>query len=87
MPPLIEITCPVMYAAPSEHRNATTAATSSGLPSRRIGIMRITSSTGTFAIISVSIRPGATLFTVIWRFASSCASARVAPMSPALEAA
>mgnify|MGYP003693651921 CR=1 FL=1 len=36
--------------------------------------------------MSVSIRPGATQFTVMLRLASSIASALVAPMIPALAA-
>lgn len=45
------------------------------------------SSTGTWAsIMSVSIRPGATQLTVIWRLASSTARALAAPIRPALDA-
>ena len=36
--------------------------------------------------MSVSMRPGATAFTVTLRFATSFASERVAPMRPALAA-
>jgi hypothetical protein len=36
--------------------------------------------------MSVSIRPGAIALTVMFRFASSCASERVAPISPAFAA-
>jgi hypothetical protein len=38
------------------------------------------------SIMSVAIRPGATQLTVILRFASSSASALVAPMMPAFAA-
>ncbi len=37
-PPLTRKTCPVMYAAPGPARNATAAATSSGVPTRASGI-------------------------------------------------
>ena len=80
------MTWPVMYAALSLTRKNTRSATSRGCPRRRIGMSGSTWSSGTSLIISVSISPGATAFTVISRFASSCASERVAPMMPALAA-
>ena len=43
-PPLTEMTCRVTYAASGEKRNATTPATSSGVPNRRMGIAAFTSS-------------------------------------------
>ncbi len=39
------------------------------------------------AVIAVSMKPGATRFTVTPRLATSCASAFVSPASPALAAA
>jgi len=47
---------------------------------------RISSAESSSPDMSVSISPGATQFTVIARFASSTASALVAPMTPALAA-
>jgi hypothetical protein len=85
-PPFTPMTWPVMYEARSLARNATTSATSSGRPTRCIGIIGSTMSIGRPSIISVSITPGATQFTVIFRFASSFESAFVAPMMPAFAA-
>ncbi|MNY28637.1 hypothetical protein D3C86_1626230 [compost metagenome] len=62
------------------------AATSSGVPMRRAGIIFSASSRTCSSTISVSISPGATQLTVMWRLASSMASALVAPMMPALAA-
>src|SRR5207244_935292 len=39
-PPSTDTTSPVMYAASSLRRNATNAATSSGVPARRSGVVR-----------------------------------------------
>ena len=69
------------------HQERHAAATSSAVPTRCIGIsFRISSSGTCSSTMSVSISPGATQLTVIWRFASSTASALVAPMMPALAA-
>ena len=63
------------------------SATSAGSPRRRIGISLVSSSTRRSASsMSVSMRPGATAFTVTLRLASSCASERVAPIRPAFAA-
>ena len=87
IPPLTDRTWLVMYDAPSEYKNATAAATSSGVPIRRNGTIAARASRSAPASISVSIHPGATQFTVIRRFASSSASDFVAPISPAFDAA
>ena len=39
------------------------------------------------SVIGVSMKPGATTFTVTWRGATSCASDLLMPISPALAAA
>src|SRR5437868_2151153 len=44
-PPSTASTCPVMKPAPSEHRKATAAATSSAVPSRLIGVSLTSSPT------------------------------------------
>ena len=76
-----------MYDASGDIRNATAAATSSGVPTRCAGIAFRISSIGTCSsTMSVSISPGATQLTVICRLASSTASALVAPMMPAFAA-
>ena len=75
-----------MYAASSEARKPTTAATSSGLPKRPTGTSFFSSSSGNSLVISVCIKPGATAFTVILRGATSCAKAFVAPINAALAA-
>ena len=67
-------------------RKRTSLATSDGSPSRRIGINLDRSSTGICLIMSVSMRPGATAFTVTLRLATSLASDRVAPIRPAFAA-
>ena len=66
------------------------SATSSQVPNRPRGIERRNSSwslAGNFAVISVSMKPGATAFTVIPREATSRATALVNPRMPALVAA
>src|SRR5512142_1415433 len=86
-PPFTARTCRVMYDASGLIRKRTAEATSSGVPVRSMGIALRICSTGTSgSSMSVSIRPGATQFTVILRFASSTASAVAAPMTPALDA-
>ena len=78
IPPLTDITCPVMYDASSEQRNRTTFATSSGLPILPMGMMFLIISTGASLIMSVSMSPGATTFTRIPFFAISDAMDRLA---------
>ena len=66
-PPLTPQTWPVMYAEASAARKATTRATSSGRPMRRVGIVASNDAitfAGTAAVISVSISPGVTALTV-----------------------
>src|SRR5690606_9407035 len=90
MPPLTARTCPVIYAASSDARKHTAAATSSGDPIRPTGICADQSvwapSVSDF-VISVSISPGATTFTVTLREATSRARALLKPIRPAFDAA
>ena len=85
-PPSIEMTWRVTYAARSDIKYATSAATSSGVPKRRTGIISNIRSLSCAPSSMLSINPGATQLTVILRFASSSASAFVAPMTPAFAA-
>ena len=80
------MTFPVIYAASSDTKNETAAATSSGFPKRCIGIMRDISFWSKSAVISVSMKPGATAFTVTFRFAISFANAFVPAITPPLAA-
>src|SRR6478752_1671157 len=68
-PPLTPMTCPVMYAAASEHRNAVMPAMSSPVPSRRAGMNWLSISSGArwlrawaARIIGVSMMKGGTVF-------------------------
>jgi len=79
-----------MYPERSDARNETSPATSSGRPMRPIGMARCNSSrtaSGSVPVMSVVMYPGATALTVMDRSASSLATAKVIPMSPALAAA
>ena len=70
IPPLTARTCPVIYAASSDARKHTAAATSSTVPKRASGIWADQSACALSAIarvMSVSINPGATTLTVIVR--------------------
>src|SRR5215208_7201816 len=90
IPPLTARTCPVIYDASSDARKHTAAATSSGVPSRPSGICSVQSCFAPPAmarVISVSMSPGATTFTVMLRDATSRASALQKPIRPAFEAA
>ncbi len=88
MPPLTEMTCAVTYAASSDTRNDTTAATSSGEPRRFMGTSRsIAFASKRPAVIGVPMMPGATEFTVMPRVATSSASALVAEFRAPLAAA
>src|SRR5690606_9196413 len=74
MAPLIPITCPLIYAARSEARNATSSATSSARPARCIGTICLTTAgSNRPSAIPVSMIPGATELTVMPRDASSSA--------------
>lgn len=75
-----------MYEASGPSRKATTPATSSTVPMRRMGIIARACSSTSSLTISVSIRPGATQLTVMSRLASSMASDLVAAITPALAA-
>ena len=90
MPPLTARTCPVIYDASSEARKHTAAATSSGVPSRFKRNLRrplVARPSVIARVMSVSISPGATAFTVMLREATSCASAFANPIRPAFDAA
>ena len=90
MPPFTANTCPVIYADSSDARKQTAAATSSAVPSRLSGIcvsIAEWADSSTAVVMSVSIIPGATTFTVMPRLATSRASAFENPTSPALDAA
>ena len=79
-----------MYDASSDAKNATARATSCGVPARPAGMpehMKSLAACGMAAVISVSIKPGATALTVMPRDATSRASDLVIPMRPALLAA
>jgi hypothetical protein len=79
-----------MYDAPGPARKRTTGAMSSGLPSRPSAICPMSAfraASGSSAVMSVSMYPGATALTRTPRPASSLATALVRPMSPALDAA
>src|SRR5205814_1589762 len=81
---------PVIYPAASEHRKATVAPTSSGLPSRASGTSAARSarrSSGRASSMAVAMGPGATRLQVTLREASSRATDRVSPRRPALAAA
>jgi hypothetical protein len=64
----------------------THSATSSGRPNRRAGISLVISGS-TSVVMSVSINPGTTAFTVIPFRATSAAADRVKAMRPPLAAA
>src|SRR5699024_7468146 len=90
MPPSTHRTWPVMYAAPGPARKATASATSSGRPVRPAGTApraACLAASGMAAVISVSMKPGATALTVTPRAANSLARLLVRPISPALLAA
>ena len=68
----------------------TTPATSSGVANRPAGMFRLYSawvSSGSSAVMSVSMNPGATTFAVMPRPPSSRVSERAKPTSPLLELA
>src|SRR5439155_11164729 len=86
-PPERSYTAPVENEHSSEDSHATSAATSSGLPTRPIGIFATSMSTVERSICwssSVPITAGATALTRIPWVATSLASALVSPMTPAL---
>src|SRR5687767_6867984 len=90
MPPFTASTCPVIYAASSEARKQTAAATSRGAPRRPRGMADAQSACALSVIalvMSVSMRPGVTTFTVMLRDATSRAIALLNPINPAFDAA
>jgi hypothetical protein len=79
-PPFTPITCRVMQPrTSSDMRKSTAAATSSGCRPGSWGIYLQRFFRIEWLVVSVSISPGATQFTVMRRLASSAASALVAP--------
>ncbi len=82
----MDITSPVIYPALSEARKPISSATSSGLPKRWLGMVFLSVATSRPSVMSVSMKPGATAFTVTFFLATSCASAFVAAMMPPLAA-
>ena len=84
------MTAPEMYAASSDAIQATTPATSSAVAKRPAGMLRLYSacvSSGRAAVMSVSMKPGATTFAVMPRAPSSRVIDRAMPTSPAFDAA
>ena len=80
----------ITYVDPNGHlQNTSVRATSSGVPRRSTGVSSARaalSSAVKLAIMSVSITPGATQFTVMPEGPSSLASALVRPITPAFAA-
>lgn len=90
-PPLTPMICPVIQAASSEQRKATTRATSSGSPMRPMADMEascpMVSSVLPKVKSSVRVGPGATALTVIFLGPTSLAKIRVNWSTAALVAA
>src|ERR1700723_2443250 len=99
-PPATAMLCPVMLALLRRHSQRTVSATSSGVTSRRWGLCDTNSASAcasprpVFAVIlatavrtrSVSVYPGHTALTVMFRRAVSSATARVSPITPCFDA-
>src|SRR5919108_2197661 len=86
-PPERSYTAPVVKVHSSDASQATSVATSAGVPTRPIGILATSMSTVSFVICwssSVPITAGATACTRMPRVATSLASALVSPITPAL---
>ena len=80
-------TAPVTYEAASLHRKATTAATSSGVPKRAMGVAAASRSrraSGRASVMAVATGPGSTTLTVTLRVATSRAIERLRPTRPGL---
>ena len=77
---------PVMYAAPSDARNATSSATSSGSPKRPSEIPFLSSSSLSSLVMSVLMKPGAMAFTVMFLMPTSFDRAFVAAIIAPLAA-
>src|SRR5919202_6460362 len=86
LPPSTTSDAPVMYDAPSDARNATAFATSSGVPGRPRGVWRPASSSAG-SDEAVAIQPGATEFAVTPVRPYSSAIVRIIPSSPAFAVA
>src|SRR5439155_11638561 len=84
-PPSTDSVAPLTYAASSETRKLTAAATSSGCPTRPAGITPARSPLRS-AVISVAMKPGVIALHVTPLRAISRATVRVKPSSPALAA-
>ena len=90
MPPLTWIVSPVIYDAWSEDKKATQFDTSSPVPNLPIGIVDVKYNltfSAIFIVISETINPGDTQFTVIFFLAYSIAKLFYIPIIPAFEAA
>src|ERR1700687_831581 len=90
VPPLTSKIAPVINAAPSDTRNETIEATSSGSPYRPNGILLVKASRTARAVcidIGVVTGPGVTQLTVMFEGAASNATIRVRPIMPALDEA
>src|ERR1051326_5870773 len=92
-PPVTGSVWPVMYDASSEARNSTAFATSTGNPRRPSGVifegLNSTVRSSSFRpspVRSVSMGPGATALTLIPYCASSSATSRMKPCTPAFAA-
>src|SRR6202050_4043105 len=92
-PPSTGITAPVIPPLPSPASQASAAATSSGVSSRRTGCWAANAdgsgspySRALSARIGVSVEPGLTAFAVTPVSPSSAASARLSPATPAVAA-
>ena len=80
------MTCPVTHAASSEHSQATSGATSAGVPTRPAGNFGGHLGAQLVVIQPVSFGPGPTALTVMPRWATSAESCRVNASSAPLEA-
>ena len=89
MPPLTASTCPVIYDASSEARKQRRRPRPPACPAAERNLRRpIACAFSVIALVmSVSISPGATTFTVMFRDATSRASALLKPIRPAFDAA
>ncbi len=90
IPPLTCRVSPVMYAPQSEAKKPTAAAISSGVPKRASGICDMSTSicfSCKARVMSVSMKPGATQFTVMPREPISLARDLEKPSTAALDAA
>ena len=85
LPPSTTSVWPVMYAASSQARKATAAATSRAVPARPTGVERPAMSSRSVDE-AVAIQPGCTELAVTPPRALSCAIARIIPSTAAFAA-